>query len=169
MPSESTSCLDWFLRMQTSADYLGIEHMQERTAYAIWARNAYVGIWLTEVQGFLISRYKMHPTPFLFVEYHWDSGEPFGTVKPLRPLEICPLPLPPKSACLDEGQNVLLCAWLDALEERHPPLSGWDSVGERRQGSARWVQRQEEQRRLLHRHRKGDCWKALDGVGQQNG
>lgn len=130
--------------MQASADYLGIELMQARMAYAIWARNAYVGIWLPEAQGFLISRYKMHPTPFLFVEHHWDTGEPYGTAKPLRSLEICPLP--PEAAYRDEGQNTVLCAWLDALEERHPPLPGWDSVGERRQGAVRWVQRQEENR-----------------------
>lgn len=157
MPSDIDTRRNWLLHMQTSADYLGIEHMQEKTAYAIWARNAYVGIWLPEPQGFLISRYKMHPTPFLFVEYHWDTGEPFGTAKPLHPLEICPLPPLPESAYLDEGQNALLCAWLDALEERHPPLSGWDSVRERRQSFARWMQRQEEQRRMLHRHRNGDC------------
>lgn len=56
--------------MQTSADYLGIEQMQPCMAYAIWARNAYVGVWLPDVQGLLIARYKLHPEPFLFVEYH---------------------------------------------------------------------------------------------------
>lgn len=31
--------LDWFLRMQDSADYLGIEQLQANLAYAIWARK----------------------------------------------------------------------------------------------------------------------------------
>ena len=118
--------LDWVLRMQDSTDYLGTESMQAGMAYAIWARNAYVGIWLPVERGFLISRYKMSPIPYLFVEYHWDTGDPpFGTAKPLRPLGICPLSVPPKSAYREREQNALLCAWLDDLEERNPPLPGW--------------------------------------------
>ena len=127
---------DWHWRMKDSADYLRIEQMQAGMAYSIWARNAYTGIWLAEARGFLVSRYKIHPAPYLFVEFHWDTGEPFGTVKPLRPLEICPLPLPPKSAYHDGAQNAPLCAWLDALEMRHPPLPGWDALGERRRSVA---------------------------------
>ncbi len=125
--------VNWYRRMQDSTDYLPIEQMQAGMAYSIWARNAYAGIWLPEEQGFLISRYKIHPTPYLFTEFHWDTGEPFGTVKPLRPLEICPLPLPPRSVFHEEEHRVPLCAWLDALEARHPPLPGWDALGERRQ------------------------------------
>lgn len=127
------STLDWYLGMRDSTDYLGIEQMQTGMAYSIWARNAYTGIWLPDRQGFLITRYKIHPKPYLFVEFHWDTGEPYGTAKPLRPLEICPLPLPPISAYHDDEQNSPLCAWLDALEHSHPPLPGWDSLAERRQ------------------------------------
>lgn len=123
----------WYLSMRGSTDYLGIEQMQAGMAYSIWARQAFTGIWLPERQGFLITRYKIHPKPYLFVEFHWDTGEPYGTAKPLRPLEICPLPPPPMSAYHDEEQNAPLCAWLDALEQRHPPLPGWDSLSVRRQ------------------------------------
>lgn len=80
--------------------------------------------------------------PFLFVESHWDTGEPFGTAKPLRPLEICPLTLPPQSAYHDDAQNASMCAWLDALETRHPPCAGYDSVGEHRQGAADYLAKQ---------------------------
>ncbi len=144
--------LDWIRRMQTSADYLGIEPMQENMAYSIYARNAYVGIWLPEEQGFLISRYKMNPTPFLFVEYHWDTGESFGTAKPLRPLEVCPLPLLPEAAYHDSEQNAMLCAWLDALEEREPPIPTWDTVGERRLAAGNWSKQQEAKRKWLEQH-----------------
>ncbi|WP_034641160.1 hypothetical protein [Chitinilyticum aquatile] len=137
MKSELDQRMAWYLRMKQSTNYLGIDQMQAGMAYAIWARNAYVGLWLPEERGFLISRYKMYPTPYLFVEYHWETGEPFGTVKPLRPLEICPIPLVPTSAYHEERDNAQLCGWLDALEERHPPLSGWDSISERRQSIAR--------------------------------
>lgn len=132
--------------MQTSTDYLGIEQMQAGMAYTIWARNAYVGVWLPDAQGFLISRYKLNPTPYLFVEYHWDTGEPLGTAKPLRPLEMCPLLVPPEDKYLDEKQNAALCHWLDDLETRYPPVPGWDSVGERRQSVAAWKNRQAKQR-----------------------
>ena len=151
-PAKGEYPLDWLLRMRTSTEYLGIEPMQENMAYSIYARNAYVGIWLPEVQGFLISRYKMNPVPFLCVEYHWDTGEPYGTAKPLRPLEVCPLPILPEAAYNDRQQNALLCAWLDALEEREPPILGWDSVGERRQAATSWTQRQEAQRKWLEQH-----------------
>ncbi len=127
----------WYQHMLRSTDYLGIEQMQAGMAYSIWARQAFTGIWLPERQGFLITRYKIHPLPYLFVEFHWDTGEPFGTAKPLRPLEICPLPLPPWSAYSDEEQNAPLFAWLDALEQRHPPLPGWDCLGERREFTAK--------------------------------
>lgn len=66
--------LNWVRHMKASADYLGIAHMQERTAYEIWARNAHGDIWLPEAQGFLISRYKMRPKPFLLVEHHWTPA-----------------------------------------------------------------------------------------------
>lgn len=136
----------WYRQMQASTDYLGIKQMQPGMAYAIWARNAYVGVWLPDVQGFLIARYKLHPAPFLFMEYHWDIGEPFGTAKPLRPLEVCPLPVPPEASYRDEMQNAALCGWLDDLETRHPPVPGWDSIGERRQTVAAWERRQVRQR-----------------------
>lgn len=42
--------------------------LQQGMAYAIWARNAYVGIWMPEEKGFLISRYKLSANPFLFIE-----------------------------------------------------------------------------------------------------
>ena len=53
--------------------------------YLIDARNANVGIYDEEQKGFVISRHKFKSN-FLFVEYHWDTGEPFGTVKPLKEL-----------------------------------------------------------------------------------
>ncbi len=128
--------INWHLAMQDSTDYLHIDSLIPNMAYAIWARNAYVGIWLPEQKGFLISRYKVNPMPFLFVEYHWDIVEPSGTAKPLRPLEKCLLLLPSCSDYRNDEINSELCGWLDALEEHNPPLPGWDSVGKRRQTNA---------------------------------
>ena len=134
--------------MPDSSDYLGIGSMLPGMVYTIWARNAYAGVWLPKEQGFLISRYKAHPTPFLSIEYHWDLGEPLGTAKPLRPLEACPLPLPQDWTFDQDSQNDVLCSWLDALEEDHPPVPGWDSVGDRRRATVAFLERLSRTRRL---------------------
>lgn len=133
-------------QIESSSDYLRLDNLQAGMAYTIWARNAFVGVWMPQEQGFLISRYKLSPIPFLFVEYHWDIGEPLGTAKPLRPLECCPFVLPTEIAHRDTVQNQELCAWLDALETRHPPCPGLDTVEERRQSAAAWQRRQAERR-----------------------
>lgn len=141
MTTSPDCIMNWVISMQDSADYLHIGSMLPGMAYMIWARNAYVGIWLPDEKGFLISRYKAHPTPFLFVEYHWDVGEQLGTVKPLHPLETCPLTLPLRPDYRDDDLNFALCNWLDALEEYHPPLPDWNSVGNRRQSASSFRKR----------------------------
>jgi hypothetical protein len=70
--------------------FLPMSDLLPRHAYQLLARHARVGIWLPAQQGFLLARYKASPTAFLFVEQHWDMGEPFGTAKPLNVLEACP-------------------------------------------------------------------------------
>jgi hypothetical protein len=57
--------------------------------YEIDARNASLGIWIYDQLGFLIRRQKMGDI-FLFVEYHYESGSPFGTVRPYVFIEKCP-------------------------------------------------------------------------------
>lgn len=123
---------EWYRQMQAATDYLPPFLMQASMTYSIWARNACVGIWLPEKRGFLLSRYKFDPEPYLFVEYHWDIGEPLGTAKPLRPITPCPLPLPVAPPYRDFAGGAALCAWLDALEMANPPVPGVDSVAERR-------------------------------------
>jgi hypothetical protein len=53
--------------------------------YIIAARNAYVGIFNAKKKGFRISRFKFDRN-YESVEYHWDTGEPHGTVRPYRKL-----------------------------------------------------------------------------------
>ncbi|MFA5731810.1 MAG: hypothetical protein WCY91_07945 [Acidithiobacillus sp.] len=133
--------LNWLLSMQDSTDYLHIDSLIPNMAYAIWARNAYVGIWIPGENGFLVSRYKIHSEPSLFVEYHWDIGEPLGTAKPLCPLGKSPLTIPSSSSYDDADLSSELCAWLDALEMHNPPLTGWDSVSERRRSAVSFGKR----------------------------
>lgn len=49
--------------------------------YLCKARNFYVGKW--NGKGFEYMRYKFG-FRFPDVEYHWDDGPPYGTVKPLQ-------------------------------------------------------------------------------------
>jgi hypothetical protein len=59
----------------------------------IGARNSNSGVWWPEKQSFIIHREKFG-RHYLLVEFHWDTGEPFGTVKPLH--EIGPFDVPLK-------------------------------------------------------------------------
>jgi len=72
--------------------YLKMVELREGGTYRIIARNADIGIWMLRIRGFLILRTKFSDT-FLFVEYHWDTGEPHGTVKPLAFIEDSPFQL----------------------------------------------------------------------------
>jgi hypothetical protein len=69
--------------------YMDMDNLEDRHVYKIIARNARYGIWLPETESFLISRFKFDNN-YLFEEYHWDTGPPFGTAKPLE--HIGPLP-----------------------------------------------------------------------------
>lgn len=56
--------------------------------YEIKSRNLVVGVWTGE--GFVGIREKFD-SEFLFVEYHWDDGPPFGTAHAITPLAMCPM------------------------------------------------------------------------------
>jgi hypothetical protein len=62
--------------MTLSKDYLRIEDLKDNHSYKIYARNAYVGIYVESEKAFIISRYKVGPNPRIHHEYHWDvSGD----------------------------------------------------------------------------------------------
>lgn len=72
-----------------------MEKCRDKHLYIISARNADIGVYITEEKGFKISRYKFKSN-FIDIEYHWDIEpmevlpDPFpklqGTVKPLMKL-----------------------------------------------------------------------------------
>jgi len=72
-----------------SVEYIKMDELKNGYLYKILARNASCGIWIEDAKGFLISRTKWGDN-FTFVEYHWDTGEPYGTVKPLKEIEKSP-------------------------------------------------------------------------------
>lgn len=70
-------------------EYLRMNELIQGGLYELDARNANLGIWIYEQLGFIIRRQKFNNI-FLFVEYHYDTGSPFGTVRPFIFIEKCP-------------------------------------------------------------------------------
>ncbi len=57
--------------------------------YRINSRNLSLGVFNKEDNGFIGIREKFFCL-YLFTEYHWDTGAPFGTVQPQELLEMYP-------------------------------------------------------------------------------
>lgn len=81
-----------------------------RRLYRIRSRNLRFGVYNPETGGFLGIRQKFE-SRYVFEEYHWDNGPPFGTVRPLEDLGI------------DLPESIL-------LRERLP--GSWDQTGTRK-------------------------------------
>ena len=64
----------------------------DRALYRIHSRNLVMGVFRAETGGFLGLREKFGSI-YVFEEYHWDNGPPYGTV---HPLEALPEVLPPE-------------------------------------------------------------------------
>jgi len=77
--------------------WIPVEQCKDNHLYCIAARNATLGIWRSQKQGFEIRRDKLGSV-YRFVEYHWDwqDGEilfgkkMLGTAKPLVEIEEAP-------------------------------------------------------------------------------
>jgi len=91
-------------------DYLPIEKCEHTGLYMILARNFTLGVYHQKKQGFIGIRQKF-TMEFLDMEYHWDTGAPYGTVKPLEFLEWCPVYVGEK--------NKLLMEWLKEKNEHY--------------------------------------------------
>lgn len=66
---------------------ISIQDCQHSYLYRISARNFSLGVYNEKSCGFIGLRYKFGDE-FLFTEYHWDTGPPFGTVHPMEKLEL---------------------------------------------------------------------------------
>jgi hypothetical protein len=66
------------------------DQCKNRQLYRIHSRNLSFGVFHEENGGFFGLRKKFNYV-FVFEEFHWDNGPPYGTVKPLEELpEILP-------------------------------------------------------------------------------
>lgn len=59
--------------------------------YKLDSRNLRTGVFVAHKKGFTGIRTKFGHR-FLDMEYHWDTGYPYGTANPLELICICPLP-----------------------------------------------------------------------------
>jgi len=66
-------------------NFIALEKCVDGHLYRIDARNGHYGMFSKATGGFTLARTKFSEV-FLFEEFHWDTGPPFGTVKPLGDL-----------------------------------------------------------------------------------
>lgn len=76
--------LDW-----PKAAFIPMDDMKPYYLYRVNCRNSRYGIWLPAQEGCMGRRQKWYDW-FLFTEYHYDTGPPFGTLRPLTELEKSP-------------------------------------------------------------------------------
>ena len=69
--------------------YIPLEECEDRVLYRINCRNLTFGVFNKENNGFIGIREKFG-AKYLFTEYHFDTGAPFGTVKPYKKLGLLP-------------------------------------------------------------------------------
>lgn len=88
--------------------------------YKIDCRNLELGVFNGET-GFIGIRTKFG-NRYLFTEYHWDQGAPFGTVNPMEEIEKCPLELNYDNSNIQIENDTNLFKYLDTkLQELELP------------------------------------------------
>ena len=92
-------------------EYIPLNECFEGVLYVIKARNANIGIFNVISNCFIIRRIKFGEV-FLFQEFHWDTGEPYGTVKPLKILEAVPQEF-------EDMNDPKLLVYLEEAEKRY--------------------------------------------------
>lgn len=85
-----------YMKERESENYIKISDCKEGYLYYIDARCGSFGIYSIKpmllekfTHNFTVSRFKFDDN-FLWIEHHWDDGEPYGTAKPFREIEKVP-------------------------------------------------------------------------------
>jgi hypothetical protein len=105
-------------------NYIPLEECKHGYLYRLSSRNLSFGVFDQTTKGFVGIRQKFE-IRYLFTEYHWDTGEPFGTAYPLGLLDECPIQDLAEGFSVDEdGQRFWkihqeLFDWLDEKKEEH--------------------------------------------------
>lgn len=73
---------------------IGLEDCKDRHLYRIRSRSiGFYGVYLAEHKGFIGVRHKFG-VRYLFVEHHYDTGAPYGTVEAEEDLGRCYIQIP---------------------------------------------------------------------------
>ena len=98
-----------YIKEHISENYIRLDQCKDRVLYRIHSRNLEYGIYCEEEKGFIGIREKFG-YKYLFTEYHWDTGAPYGTVKPQEELFIIPeeLVLKESLGTVDSNTNRLI-------------------------------------------------------------
>jgi hypothetical protein len=81
-------CVSRINDLENKRTYIPISECKTGGIYEIHSRNLLYGVYDGK-NGFIGIREKFNNL-YLFTEYHWDQGPPFGTVKPLTFLGFLP-------------------------------------------------------------------------------
>lgn len=92
--------------------YLSLDQCKDGYLYRIHSRNLAFGVYNNKTKGFSGIRTKFGYR-YIFEEYHWDTGAPFGTVHPIE--EVCMCPIDISSITLDNESTLM--TWLEEQEK----------------------------------------------------
>jgi hypothetical protein len=100
--------------------YIPLEECKDGYLYRISSRNLAFGVYRAEAKGFVGIREKFG-NEYLFTEFHYDTGAPFGTVFPKKELEQCTIT--PINEGYSDGEffrtNQPLFDWLKEKEKQY--------------------------------------------------
>ncbi len=98
-------------------EFIPLDQCEHGWLYHIKARNFRLGIY-NEVEKEFIGIRTKFGSRYLFGEYHWDTGEPFGTVKPITKLEQAPFEKLSERDDGDAGETIF--DWLEVKDTEYP-------------------------------------------------
>ena len=105
LPADLQNIRDFEQEIADACDpYLRLGELEEGCLYCLEARGSSAGIWVSEQRGFELARTELWKDS-IEVEFHYDTGPPFGTAKPYQVIEVAP------SFPSDEEKLVYLVLW----------------------------------------------------------
>ena len=90
---------------QARKDYIPLDKCKKGFLYEIHSRNLAIGLY--DVDGGFIGIRTKFGDKYLFTEYHYDTGAPYGTVKPFEEL----FRLPDNIACSERETHEFGSDW----------------------------------------------------------
>ena len=121
-----------------STEHIPLAECKHGGLYRIFSRNLSLGVFNKPSQGFIGIREKFGHH-YLFTEYHWDTGPPFGTVHPKELLEMVPDEIEPVEEVMVEATEEILSRY-----DFHPHEIG-DQIRIENKGLFKWLEEKREE------------------------